>query len=90
MIWTDLKIFTYFDFKVATLNFPLSFVFGTADAFHFTQKLWPSRDEFLSGSKNVKAHPLVALAKVFFTIIAYQVRLHEKRCESYRQEPRRI
>ena len=35
-----------------------------ADASHFTRKLWPSRDEFLPGSKNVKAHPLVAPAKV--------------------------
>ena len=35
-----------------------------ADASHFTQKMWPRRDEFLPGVRNVKAHPLVDPAKV--------------------------
>ena len=44
-----------------------------ADTSHFSRKLWPARDEFLPRSKNVKAHPLVAPAKVFFTALAHQV-----------------
>ena len=33
------------------------------DASHFTWRRRPHRDEFLPGSKNVKAHPLVAPTK---------------------------
>lgn len=35
-----------------------------ADAFHFSRTLWPGREEFLPGSKNVKEHPLVVPTKV--------------------------
>ena len=37
-----------------------------ADASHFTQKDWPPRQEFLPGTQNVKAQPLVDPSKVLF------------------------
>ena len=67
----------YADLKVVALSLELEsgytkffcFIYlwdSRANASHFTQKLWPPRDEFRPGSKNVKAHPLVVPAKVFY------------------------
>ena len=67
LICADLKVVALiFGLQGGYTKFPcfLCLWNSRADAYHFTRNLWPARDEFLSGSKNVKAHPLVAPAKI--------------------------